>query len=128
MDGRTSWWEVVDALYDHGDIHSATLAQRQAVPTLADLAAVSREQQFVDLYGGKRTEDGEPLLDAFSRMISESLRSYPILALPTAFDLGEAKSSRLTSRRWLAADQPQPTTKRRCATCWHAMSWRGISI
>ncbi|MGK8983712.1 type IV secretion protein IcmB [Pseudomonas aeruginosa] len=91
VDGRTSWWEVVDALYDHGDIHSATLAQRQAVPTLADLAAVSREQQFVDLYGGKRTEDGEPLLDAFSRMISESLRSYPILALPTAFDLGEAR-------------------------------------
>ncbi|MBF2945424.1 type IV secretion protein IcmB, partial [Pseudomonas aeruginosa] len=40
---------------------------------------------------GKRTEDGEPLLDAFSRMISESLRSYPILALPTAFDLGEAR-------------------------------------
>ncbi|MEN1663694.1 hypothetical protein AAIH06_36490, partial [Pseudomonas aeruginosa] len=31
------------------------------------------------------------MLDDFSRMISESLRSYPILALPTAYDLGEAR-------------------------------------
>ncbi|NMX77604.1 type IV secretion protein IcmB [Pseudomonas sp. WS 5532] len=91
VDRRTTWWEIVDSLFDMGDLHASVLAQRQAVPTLADIAAVSREQQFVDLYGNKKTEDGEPLLDAFSRMMSESIRSYPILALPTAFDLGEAR-------------------------------------
>lgn len=88
IDDRTTWWEVVDALFKQGAVHEATLAQRYAVPLIADIASISRAPQFVDMYGGKQTKDGEPLLQAFSRMLSEALRSYPILGYPTRFDIG----------------------------------------
>lgn len=88
LDGNTTWWEIVDALFKQGAIHEATLAQRYAVPLIADIASVSRAPQFVDMYGSKETKDGEPLLQAFSRMLSEALRSYPILGYPTRFDIG----------------------------------------
>lgn len=88
LDDKTTWWEVVDELFKQGAIHEATLAQRYAVPLIADIASISRAPQFVDMYGSKMTEGGEPLLSAFSRMLSEALRSYPILAYPTRFDIG----------------------------------------
>lgn len=90
-DERTTWWEVVDALFDVGAVHEAMLAQRYAVPTLIDIVSISREQQFEDLYGKKSTEDGEPLLQAFSRMLSEAVRKYPIIAGVTRFDIGDAR-------------------------------------
>lgn len=88
LDDKTTWWEIVDLLFKQGAIHEATLAQRYAVPLIADIASISRAPQFVDMYGGKQTKDGEPLLQAFSRMLSEALRSYPILGYPTRFDIG----------------------------------------
>lgn len=90
IDAQTTWWEIVDALYEKGATHAAMLAQRYAVPLLADIASLSREPQFQDMYGSKITE-GEPLLSAFARMISESIRAYPILKSPTRFDLGDAR-------------------------------------
>jgi intracellular multiplication protein IcmB len=90
-DEQTTWWEIVDKLFNLGLTHEATLAQRYAVPLIPDIAAISRETQFMDVYGDKKTEDGEPLLSAFTRMLSESVRSYPILKNPTRFDLGEAR-------------------------------------
>lgn len=91
IDELTTWWEVVDALFDKGLTHEAMLAQRYAVPLIPDIAAISREPQFIDMYGSKSTEDGEPLLTAFTRMLSEAVRSYPILERPTKFDLGDAR-------------------------------------
>lgn len=91
LDQTTTWWEVVDTLYAHGEVHAATLAQRNAVPTLPELMTLSRERQFADLYGAKSTPSGEPLLAAFGRMLSEAVRRYPILSRPTQFDIGEAR-------------------------------------
>lgn len=92
LDENTTWWEIVDALFDQGATHEATLAQRFAVPTLDDIAVVSQSPQFQDLYGEKKTEDGtESLLRAFVRMLSEAVRAYPVLSRPTRFDLGEAR-------------------------------------
>lgn len=88
IDDKTTWWEIVDFLFKQGAIHEATLAQRYAVPLIADIASISRAPQFADMYGSKQTKDGEPLLQAFSRMLSEALRSYPILGYPTRFDIG----------------------------------------
>ncbi len=88
IDDKTTWWEIVDMLFKQGAIHEATLAQRYAVPLIPDIASISRAPQFVDMYGSKSTKDGEPLLQAFSRMLSEAVRSYPILAYPTRFDIG----------------------------------------
>lgn len=91
IDDQTSWWEIVDQLFECGATHEAMLAQRYAVPLVSDIASISREPQFHDMYGMKSTEDGEPLLMAFTRMLSEAIRSYPILGRPTRFDLGDAR-------------------------------------
>ena len=92
LDDNTTWWEIVDALFEQGAAHEAMLAQRFAVPLIADIAAAASAPQFSDLYGEKSTEDGtEPVLKAFTRMLSEAVRAHPVLSHPTRFDLGEAR-------------------------------------
>jgi intracellular multiplication protein IcmB len=91
FDDRTTWWEVTDALFLAGFQHEALLAQRFAMPLLADAAAICRTQVIEDLYGQVRAPTGEPLVSAFSRMISSSVREYPILSNITKFDIGDAR-------------------------------------
>lgn len=90
-DQRTTWWEVTDALFAAGFVHEAMLAQRYAMPLVADAASACRQPAVEDLYGKIIAPTGEPLINAFSRMISSGVREYPILARVTNFDLGEAK-------------------------------------
>src|SRR3990167_8513370 len=89
-DEHTTWWEVTDALFVAGFIHEAMLAQRYAVPLLADAASICRTQAIQDLYGQITIPTGESLIAAFGRMISSSVREYPILSRVTAFDIGDA--------------------------------------
>lgn len=91
FDERTTWWEVTDALFLAGFHHEAMLAQRYAMPLLADAASICRTQVIEDLYGQVRAPTGEPLIQAFSRMISSAVREYPILSNITKFDIGEAR-------------------------------------
>jgi intracellular multiplication protein IcmB len=91
FDDRTTWWEVTDALFLAGFYHEAMLAQRYAMPLLADAAAICRTQVIEDLYGQVRAPTGEPLIQAFSRMISSAVREYPILSNITRFDIGDAR-------------------------------------
>ncbi len=91
FDEHTTWWEVTDALFLAGFHHQALLAQRYAMPLLADAAAISRTQVIEDLYGQVRAPTGEPLIQAFSRMISSAVREYPILSGITKFDIGDAR-------------------------------------
>lgn len=88
---RTTWWEITDALFLAGFQHQAMLAQRYAMPLLADAAAICRTQVIEDLYGQVRAPTGEPLIQAFSRMISSAVREYPILSNITKFDIGDAR-------------------------------------
>lgn len=90
-DQRTTWWEVTDALFIAGFYHEAMLAQRYAMPLLADVASVSRLPAVEDLYGSIATPTGETLINAFTRMISGAVREYPVLSRVTSFDLGEAR-------------------------------------
>jgi intracellular multiplication protein IcmB len=90
-DERTTWWEITDALFLAGFHHEATLAQRCAMPVLSDLAAICRTQVIEDLYGQVKAPTGEPLIQAFGRMISSAVREYPILAGVTKFDIGDAR-------------------------------------
>lgn len=90
-DLHTTWWEVTDALFMAGFIHEAMLCQRHAVPVLADATSVCRSSGVEDLYGRIIAPTGEALINAFSRMISSSIREYSILSEPTRFDLGEAR-------------------------------------
>lgn len=91
LDDRTTWWEVTDALFLAGFKHEALLAQRFAMPLLADAAAICRTQVIEDLYGQVKAPTGEFLIQAFSRMISSAVREYPILSNITQFDIGDAR-------------------------------------
>jgi intracellular multiplication protein IcmB len=91
LDERTTWWEVTDALFLAGFPHEALLAQRYAMPLLADAAAICRTQVVEDLYGQVKAPTGEPLIQAFSRMISSAVREYPILSNVSQFDIGDAR-------------------------------------
>lgn len=91
QDPKTSWWEVTDALFIAGFTHEAMLAQRYAVPLLADAAAMVRSQIVEDLYGKIVAPTGEPLIGAFGRMISSAVREYPVLSRVTSFDIGDAR-------------------------------------
>jgi intracellular multiplication protein IcmB len=90
-DPQTTWWEVTDTLFLSGFHYEAYHAQRYAAPLIADAASIVRNPAFMDLYGKITTPTGEPLISAFSRMISSAVREYPILSRITRFDIGEAK-------------------------------------
>jgi intracellular multiplication protein IcmB len=91
IDSRTSWWEITDMLFKGGFFREAYLAQRNAVPLLADSVTVSRSSTVADLYGTMKAPTGETLVAAFGRMVSAAVREYPILSRITAFDLGEGR-------------------------------------
>ncbi len=90
-DSKTSWWEVTDALFMAGFIKEAYQSQRYAMPILSDLAAICRTTAVEDLYGKITTPTGESLIAAFTRMISSSVREYPILSKFTQFDIGDTR-------------------------------------
>ncbi|KTC66529.1 protein IcmB (DotO) [Legionella adelaidensis] len=90
-DSKSTWWEVTDALYSAGFVHEAMLAQRYAMPLLADAASICRTPSIEDLYGKVTAPTGESLINSFSRMISGAVREYPILSRVTAFDIGDAR-------------------------------------
>lgn len=91
VDTHTTWWEITDALFKAENTHGANIAQRYAMPLLADAASICRSQTVEDLYGEIKVPTGESLINAFSRMISSAIREYSILSRITAFDLGESR-------------------------------------
>jgi intracellular multiplication protein IcmB len=91
FDEHTTWWEVTDALFIAGFHHEAMLAQRFAMPILADVTSICRTQVVEDLYGQVKAPTGEPLIQAFGRMMSSAIREYSILSGITRFDIGDAR-------------------------------------
>ncbi|PCH57319.1 MAG: type IV secretion protein IcmB [Legionellales bacterium] len=91
LDSQTTWWEITDQLFQAEHIHEAAIAQRYAMPLLADAASICRTKTVEDLYGDIKTPTGESLINAFGRMISSAVREYPILSCITSFDLGDAR-------------------------------------
>lgn len=90
VDTRTTWWEVVDLLFEHGRTHEAQLAQRYAVPLIAECAGVAREEGVTSVYRGS-TPGGEKLTDFVWRTLSEAVRMYPLFGQPTRFSVGDAR-------------------------------------
>ncbi|MFC3908501.1 type IV secretion protein IcmB [Legionella dresdenensis] len=90
-DSKSTWWEVTDALFAAGFTHEAMLAQRYAMPLLADAASICRSSSIEDLYERVTAPTGESLINSFSRMISGAVREYPILSRITSFDIGDAR-------------------------------------
>lgn len=87
VDSKTTWWEIVDILFKHEYYDEAMLAQRYAVPLLSDVRSVIEKEKVYAMYDKIITDTGENLIDFFTRMISDSLNTYPILARPTTFTI-----------------------------------------
>ena len=85
LDQHTTWWEVVDMLYDHGLIHEAHQAQRYAVPLLADIST-----QISQNKGIENTYDADTRQTVW-RAIIDAIEAYEVLKQPTKFDLGDAQ-------------------------------------
>ncbi len=86
------WWDVVDKMFDLGQMHVAHLAQRHASPTLSDAVTASRRPQIRSLL--EETSVGfstESVINAFERMITSAIRELPILASVTQFDVGTCR-------------------------------------
>lgn len=86
------WWDVVDRLFDLGETHMAIMAQRYAVPSLADAITASRRPQIRALL--EETSIGmttETVINAFERMITSAIREFPILSGITRFDVSDAR-------------------------------------
>ena len=86
------WWDIVDKMFDLGEYHIASLAQRHAVPTLNDSITASRRPQIRTLL--EETAVGfssESVISAFERMITSAIREYPILSSVTQFDLVDSR-------------------------------------
>lgn len=87
-----SWWKVVDTLFELGERHVASIAQRYAVPLLEECVSIAeRTSQIKDIYKNPVSDTGENLLQRFSRALSENIAMFPVLNNPTEFDLGEAR-------------------------------------
>ncbi len=86
------WWDVVDKMFDIEQHHIANLAQRHASPTLSDTITASRKPQIRSLL--EETSVGfstESVINAFERMVTSSIREYPILSSVTQFDIADAR-------------------------------------
>lgn len=86
------WWDIVDKMFDLGEYHIASLAQRHAAPTLNDSITASRRPQIRTLL--EETAVGfssENIISAFERMITSAIREYPILSSVTQFDLADSR-------------------------------------
>ena len=86
------WWDVVDQLFDVGEYLLAIKAQRYASPVLADSITASRRPQIRSLL--EETGVGltsENVINAFERMITSSIREFPILSGVTQFDVSSAR-------------------------------------
>ena len=90
VDRSTSWYEIVDALFDLGYTREALLAQRRAVPTLDEIAAIAKEPVITELYTGK-TPTQETIPDYVWRALLEAISLYPLLSGHTEFDVGETR-------------------------------------
>jgi intracellular multiplication protein IcmB len=86
------WWDVVDLLFEAGEIDAAARAQRYAVPTLVDLLASVREPAVQGLVGDARYgSGGETVTQAFIRILTALSGDWPVMFSPTAFDVGGAR-------------------------------------
>lgn len=92
LSANPTWWEVVDKLaLDHALYTEAILAQRFAVPLVADATMVlNNDATIKDLYGGAQM-NGESMISFVTTMIVSATKDYPILSQPTQFDTGSAR-------------------------------------
>ncbi len=89
-DIETTWWEVVDFLFERGDTIMASRAQRFAVPILADAQRAANNDRVKNLFANT-LQNGENIVDVFNRRINTAAGKFPILSRETFFDIGSTR-------------------------------------
>ncbi len=95
-DEYTTWWNVVDALFKANLFYEASQAQRFSVPILSDLIEIIKSNKVRDIFepaGGSplTVKTGEKLTDAITRIITTTIRNYPLLSCETKFNTGACR-------------------------------------
>lgn len=87
-----SWWFIVDELFKKGQKRYAGIAQRYAVPVLEDLTSIAYKTPSIrDEYSKPMAVTKENMLELFKRSVSEAVQQYPMLNMPTVFDISESR-------------------------------------
>lgn len=86
----TTYWELVDAMFDAQMYYEAEVTQRYAVPTLNDLVAVASSNEVKEEYEDLG-EDGGNISRQFITGIRDAVGDFPIFSDHTRFDLGSAR-------------------------------------
>lgn len=82
LDEHSTWWEIVDYLFDKDFKDAATIAQRFAVPLISDVISTVRSPEAAAVYSFKTATD-EALIDFVVRKLTEASQAYPILTKPS---------------------------------------------
>lgn len=89
FDEDTTWWEVVDFLFEQGHTFLASKAQRRAMPILSEVANAAKHSTIVNLY--KHKVGDENIVSYFWRNCIKAINNYSILKGYTKLDLSEAR-------------------------------------
>jgi intracellular multiplication protein IcmB len=90
VDEHQTWWELVDLLSQKGEMRGAVLAQRHAVPSMADIAAATNDPEIRDSFKGE-SDDRQSKVRYVFEMLSNAVGRYPILSRATQMELGTAR-------------------------------------
>ncbi|MET3132771.1 intracellular multiplication protein IcmB [Oxalobacteraceae bacterium GrIS 1.11] len=83
-----TWYEVTDMLFAAGHVKEASIAQRQAVPTLPDFVAFLHDESIQHLFGEARINgNGELILGYIYRCLTVAGNSYALFNGRTRFEL-----------------------------------------
>jgi len=88
-DNETTWREITDDLFVFGRVDDAIRAQRFAVPTLQSIPTTLKSSTINDVFG--RTAEGKDLIETATIMINSAIRDYPLLSMPTRWDIGSCR-------------------------------------
>lgn len=91
VDTGITWWQITDEFFKIGEYRLALKCQRYAMPTIADTVAVAYQHSIKDLFSEIKTLAGENYVDAYSRIISGVIRSFPTLTSITRLDFEGTK-------------------------------------
>lgn len=89
VDNETTWKEITDDLFHFNRIDAAIKAQRYAVPTLQSIPSVLKSNAIMGVFG--KSIAGADLIEVASIMINSAIRDYPMLSMPTVWDIGTCR-------------------------------------
>lgn len=91
ISGKTTWYGVVDRLFEAGEYRQAAIAQRYASPTMPDLLSVMAKSTSIQEAFSKQEVEGTSILGYARTVIQSMMESYPALRCETRLDIEGAK-------------------------------------